>query len=164
MDQLQPVTEPKRGKVRIHLGITVDDVEEAIERVLELGGRATSERHEYPEGAVVVLQDPKVNQFCIVRYQSGATPSRDLGHIRRSQVCLDFIRHPHIILEFSASSRPKLLRARWSTLPRTLRHFSIRHFWWLTSFRWAVATILAATTHSTSSPSGCTRPVSDTTG
>ena len=65
----QPVTEPKSGKVRIHLDITVDDVDQAIERILKLGGRATGERHEYAEGTVVVLQDPEGNEFCIVRYQ-----------------------------------------------------------------------------------------------
>ncbi|MGU3654514.1 VOC family protein [Mycolicibacterium sp. A43C] len=50
----QPVSDPKRGKVRIHLDVTVDDVDQAIERVLELGGRTTGERHEYPKGTVVV--------------------------------------------------------------------------------------------------------------
>lgn len=68
----QPVTEPKRGKVRIHLDVAVDDVDQAIERVLELGGRVTGERHEYPEGTVAVLQDPEGNEFCIVRYQSSS--------------------------------------------------------------------------------------------
>ena len=62
----QPVPEPKRGKVRIHLDVTVDDVERAIERVRDLGGRETGERYEYPEGTVVVLQDPEGNEFCIV--------------------------------------------------------------------------------------------------
>lgn len=65
----QPVSERKHGKVRIHLDVTVDDVDQAIERVLELGGRATGERHEYPEGTVVVLQDPEGNEFCVVRYR-----------------------------------------------------------------------------------------------
>lgn len=65
----QPVAQPNRGKVRIHLDVTVDDIDRAIERVLELGGRATGERHEYPEGTVVVLQDPEGHEFCIVRYQ-----------------------------------------------------------------------------------------------
>jgi predicted enzyme related to lactoylglutathione lyase len=39
-------------------------------RVIELGGRDTGERHEYPEGTVVVLHDPESNEFCIVRYQN----------------------------------------------------------------------------------------------
>lgn len=68
----QPVPEPKRGKVRIHLDVTVDDVDQAVDRVRELGGRVTGERHEYPEGTVVVLQDPEGNEFCIVRYQTSS--------------------------------------------------------------------------------------------
>ncbi|MDG4669184.1 VOC family protein [Mycobacterium sp. 236(2023)] len=64
----QPVPEPRSAKVRIHLDVTVDDISAAIERVLELGGRETGERHEYPEGIVVVLGDPEGNEFCIVRY------------------------------------------------------------------------------------------------
>jgi glyoxalase superfamily protein len=36
----QPVPEPKAGKVRIHLDVTVDDVDEAVELVTVLGGRA----------------------------------------------------------------------------------------------------------------------------
>lgn len=66
----QPVPERKQGKVRIHLDITVDDIDQAIERVVELGGRETGEHHEYPEGSVVVMQDPEGNEFCMVRYQS----------------------------------------------------------------------------------------------
>lgn len=68
----QPVPEPKRGKARIHLDVAVDDLEQGIERVLGLGGRVTGERHEYPEGTVVVVQDPEGNEFCIVHY---LTPS-----------------------------------------------------------------------------------------
>jgi hypothetical protein len=72
----QPVLEPKHGKVRIHLDVTVDDVNQAIERVLELGGCNAGERHKYPEGTVVVLQDPEGNEFCIVRYSSSSSTER----------------------------------------------------------------------------------------
>lgn len=65
----QPVPEPRRGKVRIHMDLTVDDIDEAIQRVVGLGGRETAERHEYDEGTVVVLNDPEGNEFCIVRYR-----------------------------------------------------------------------------------------------
>lgn len=37
----QPVSEPATGKVRIHLDVTVDDIEEAIATVIRLGGRET---------------------------------------------------------------------------------------------------------------------------
>ena len=64
----QPVPEPKQGKVRIHLDVTVDDLDEAINTVQELGGRLTGERHEYEEGIVVVMTDPEGHEFCLVRY------------------------------------------------------------------------------------------------
>ncbi len=35
---------------------------------MALGGRWTSERHDYPEGAVLVMADPEDNEFCIVEY------------------------------------------------------------------------------------------------
>lgn len=66
----QPVTEPKRGKVRIDMDVTVDDIDEAIQTVVGLGGRETGERHEYPEGTVVVLKDTEYNEFCIVQYRT----------------------------------------------------------------------------------------------
>jgi predicted enzyme related to lactoylglutathione lyase len=64
----QPVPEPKAGKVRIHLDVTVGDVNEAIELVTALGGRSTGERHDYDEGAVVVMADPEGHEFCLVQY------------------------------------------------------------------------------------------------
>ena len=64
----QPVPEPKAGKVRIHLDVTVDDVDEAIELVTSLGGRTTDERHNYDEGVVVVMADPEGHEFCLVQY------------------------------------------------------------------------------------------------
>ena len=65
----QPVPEAKHGKVRIHLDITVDDIDSAIDQIVELGGHDTKERHKYPEGTVVVLKDPEDNEFCIVQYR-----------------------------------------------------------------------------------------------
>ncbi|WP_110318009.1 VOC family protein [Mycolicibacterium moriokaense] len=65
---LQPVPEPKSGKVRIHLDIAVDDIDSMVERIISLGGRDTGERHEYPEGVVIVLADPEGNEFCAVQY------------------------------------------------------------------------------------------------
>lgn len=65
----QPVSEPKCGKVRIHLDIAVDDIAAGMAAVLELGGSATGERHDYTEGVVVVMQDPEGNEFCLVEYR-----------------------------------------------------------------------------------------------
>ncbi|WP_229794646.1 VOC family protein [Actinoplanes campanulatus] len=64
----QPVSEPATGKVRIHLDVTVDDIEEAMATVLALGGRSTGERHDYDEGVVVVMADPEDHEFCLVQY------------------------------------------------------------------------------------------------
>jgi len=64
----QPVAEPKAGKVRIHLDVTVDDIEAAITEVIALGGRQTGGRHIHAEGTVVVVADPEGHEFCLVQY------------------------------------------------------------------------------------------------
>ncbi len=64
----QPVHERKEGKVRLHLDLTVDDIDEGVESVLALGGRSTGERHDYDEGVVVVMADPEDHEFCLVQY------------------------------------------------------------------------------------------------
>jgi hypothetical protein len=64
----QPVPEKKTVKVRIHLDLTVDDIEGAVEATVQAGGRATGERHDYAEGIVVVMADPEGNEFCLVEY------------------------------------------------------------------------------------------------
>jgi hypothetical protein len=64
----QPVSEPAAGKVRIHLDVTVDDIENAKVEVIKLGGTATGERHDYDEGVVVVMADPEGHEFCLVQY------------------------------------------------------------------------------------------------
>jgi predicted enzyme related to lactoylglutathione lyase len=64
----QPVAAPPAGKVRIHLDVTVDDLDEAIARVVGLGGRPTGERHDHAAGVVVVMADPEGHEFCLVQY------------------------------------------------------------------------------------------------
>ncbi|MGC4847126.1 VOC family protein [Micromonospora sp. DT15] len=64
----QPVPEPKVGKARLHVDIAVADAGEAVDRIGALGGRWTGERHDYPEGAVLVMADPEGNEFCVVQY------------------------------------------------------------------------------------------------
>jgi len=64
----QPVPEPPTGKVRIHLDVSVDDIDEAVAAVIALGGRATGERHDHDEGVVVVVADPEGHEFCLVQY------------------------------------------------------------------------------------------------
>ena len=64
----QPVTEPKHGKVRVHLDVAVDDIDKGIAQVIALGGRFTGERHDHDEGVVVVMADPEEHEFCLVQY------------------------------------------------------------------------------------------------
>ena len=65
----QRVPEPKRGKLRLHLDVQVDDVDAARARVEGLGGRWTGERHDYPgEGVVLVMTDPEGHEFCLVQH------------------------------------------------------------------------------------------------
>jgi predicted enzyme related to lactoylglutathione lyase len=65
----QRVPEPKRGKVRLHLDIQVDDVDAGRAQIEALGGQWTGERHDYPgEGVVMVMTDPEGHEFCIVQY------------------------------------------------------------------------------------------------
>jgi predicted enzyme related to lactoylglutathione lyase len=60
----------KAGKVKVHLDVTVEDIEAALELVWVLGGRFTGERHDYDEGegVVVVMADPEGHEFCLVQY------------------------------------------------------------------------------------------------
>jgi predicted enzyme related to lactoylglutathione lyase len=58
----------RTGKVRIHLDITVDDLDEGMKEVIDLGGRFTGQRHDYDEGVVVVMADPDGHEFCLVQY------------------------------------------------------------------------------------------------
>ncbi|MEV0844446.1 VOC family protein [Streptomyces sp. NPDC049954] len=64
----QPTTEPKHGKVRLHLDVGVDDIDQGIAQVSALGGRFTGERYDYDEGVVVVMADPEEHEFCLVQY------------------------------------------------------------------------------------------------
>ncbi|MEV0465464.1 VOC family protein [Nocardia tengchongensis] len=64
----QPVSEPKNGKVRLHLDVAVDDVEQGIAQVIALGGTYTGERHDHDGGVVVVMADPEGHEFCLVQY------------------------------------------------------------------------------------------------
>jgi predicted enzyme related to lactoylglutathione lyase len=64
----QPVPEPKAGKARLHLDLTVEDIDTGIATVLKLGGRSLAQRHDYDEGIVVVVADPEGNEFCLTQY------------------------------------------------------------------------------------------------
>ncbi|WP_199547753.1 VOC family protein [Streptomyces sp. N35] len=64
----QPVTEQRQGKVRLHLDVLVDDIDEGVAQVLALGGTFTGERHDYDEGVVLVMADPEGHEFCLSQF------------------------------------------------------------------------------------------------
>ena len=69
----QPVAEPKQSKVRLHLDLQVDDLPGCIALVQSLGGQGPHERHDYPEGVVVVMADVEGNEFCLVCRRDGGS-------------------------------------------------------------------------------------------
>jgi predicted enzyme related to lactoylglutathione lyase len=63
----QRVPETKAGKNRLHVDLQVDDLDEAVARILALGGSTASEVRELPGGyRWRVMADPEGNEFCIV--------------------------------------------------------------------------------------------------
>ena len=59
---LQQVPEPKTAKNRVHLDFRVDDVDQAISRIIAVGGSQLSEPR---VGGEVTMADPEGNEFCI---------------------------------------------------------------------------------------------------
>ncbi len=63
---LQKVPELKRDKLRMHLDLIVGDVDEAIARIVELGGKQISDPR---RGGGVTMADPEGNEFCIGAFE-----------------------------------------------------------------------------------------------
>lgn len=67
----QRVPEARSGKVRLHLDVEVDDIDDGRTQVEALGGHWTGQRFDYPgEGVVMVMADLEGHEFCIVQYFS----------------------------------------------------------------------------------------------
>lgn len=65
----QRVPEAKRGKVRLHLDVQVEDITDGRGQVEALGGQWTGQRFDYPgEGVVMVMTDVEGHEFCLVQY------------------------------------------------------------------------------------------------
>jgi len=62
----QRVPEAKAAKNRVHLDITVEDVDGAVARVEGLGGARIGERREMDGYRWQVMGDPEGNEFCLV--------------------------------------------------------------------------------------------------
>jgi Glyoxalase-like domain len=60
----QLVPESKRVKNRVHVDLRTDDVDGELDRLLSLG--ATASEHQ-PNPALIVLNDPEGNEFCLLR-------------------------------------------------------------------------------------------------
>lgn len=78
----QPSTEPKIGKLRVHVDVLVDDLDAAVDRVVAFGGSDTGTREELPRGRIAVMQDPEGNEFCVLASPALSPPAGDGGHAR----------------------------------------------------------------------------------
>jgi predicted enzyme related to lactoylglutathione lyase len=62
---IQPVTEEKVGKARVHLDLWVDDLDAAVSLVQQLGGTRLDE-HTHDQWTIDVMADPEGVEFCLV--------------------------------------------------------------------------------------------------
>ena len=62
----QRVPEAKAVKNRLHVDVDVADIDEAVARILELGGSVASEPRELDGYRWRVMADPEGNEFCVV--------------------------------------------------------------------------------------------------
>jgi len=63
----QRVPEGKSGKNRLHVDVQVDDLDEGVSKIREIGGSTASDVRELPGGyRWRVMADPEGNEFCIV--------------------------------------------------------------------------------------------------
>jgi predicted enzyme related to lactoylglutathione lyase len=60
----QKVERPTEGRRRLHLDLQVEDREEAVERVIALGGSRV-EDHTSGDFSWTVMADPDGNEFCV---------------------------------------------------------------------------------------------------
>jgi predicted enzyme related to lactoylglutathione lyase len=64
---VQRVSEPKRGKVRIHLDLGATDLEQATRRIVELGGSWDGEERILDEIPWRTFADPEGHEFDVIR-------------------------------------------------------------------------------------------------
>lgn len=67
----QRVPEPKSTKNRVHVDLQVEDLDDAIGRIQELGGSIVSEIRELEGYRWRVMADPEGNEFCIAPREQG---------------------------------------------------------------------------------------------
>lgn len=67
----QPVPEPKRDKVRLHLDIGVTDLDAATRAAVELGASVADDIDDKDDGTLRVMRDPEGNEFCLILRPEG---------------------------------------------------------------------------------------------
>jgi predicted enzyme related to lactoylglutathione lyase len=63
----QKVPERKSVKNRVHLDVSVPDIEEAAVQAVEMGATRVGAAHRGEAGSFQVLLDPEGNEWCVVR-------------------------------------------------------------------------------------------------
>ena len=63
----QRVPEAKAIKNRVHVDLDVEDLDVAVERVIELGGSLITGERELDGAHWCVVADPEGNEFCLAR-------------------------------------------------------------------------------------------------
>jgi catechol 2,3-dioxygenase-like lactoylglutathione lyase family enzyme len=83
---LQPVSEAKRDKIRLHLDLRPDDgdVQAEVERLVGLGASRTDVGQTGTEG-FTVLADPEGNEFCVLQPLTPAQAT-EVARIRAARV------------------------------------------------------------------------------
>ena len=64
---LQRVPEAKVGKNRVHLDLFVDDLDQEVARLIELGGSIVAEHDDEGGYRTTIMGDPDSNEFCVVQ-------------------------------------------------------------------------------------------------
>ncbi|MBC3986544.1 VOC family protein [Streptomyces sp. AC536] len=72
---LQRVSEPKRGKNRMHMDLRVPRMEPELARLRALGARTVRGPFDDNGWLTTVLQDPQGNEFCVLEVPDAARPA-----------------------------------------------------------------------------------------
>ena len=65
---LNRVPEPKNGKNRVHVDLTVDDHSREVQRLIDLGA-TQQEMFEYEHVIWSIMADPEGNEFCCAEHR-----------------------------------------------------------------------------------------------
>jgi Glyoxalase-like domain len=77
----QPVSEPSSGKVRIHLDVSVDEIEQALAHVISLGAGPPVNGTTTTTAWSSSWPIRKTTSFCLVQYYARRRHTRDDGQL-----------------------------------------------------------------------------------